>query len=266
MKLSKLTAMTVLATLPVASLLPAQAPAGEEAAPPQIQVEQQQPAGEQLSPERMLEIYGYIVGLQSGIRDFDLDDEEFEALLKGLRSAHAGDPMPENLEQQFPQLQVYLSQRQSEVVGKRSAEHREEAEEFFAELQEKEDIQRTEEGLYYEIERQGDGERPEADDTVRVHYEGRLIDGTVFDSSRERGEPVDFPVSGVIPGMTIGLQLLQEGGRAKFYIPPDLGYGDESPQPRIPPGSALIFDVELIEITEGEQEPALQQFQPQPQK
>jgi len=261
MKLSKLTTILSLASLPMAAIVTAQQPQAQGEAPQQQQQAPQ--THEQLDPMRILEIYGYIVGLQSGVQDFDLNEEEFNAFLQGLRSAQARDEMPRNLEQLFPQLQMYLSQRQAQVVEQRAQENRERAEEFFAELRDQEGIRRTEDGVYYRIERPGQGDRPDSTDTVRIHYEGRLIDGTVFDSSRERGEPADFPLMGVIPGMASGLKELQEGARATLYIPPDLAYGDQS-QPTIPAGSALIFEVELLEVLEGEPGQALQPFQLEP--
>ncbi len=255
MKLSKLTALVAAATLPTTLFLSAQ-PSPPPGAPPAAA-----PGQEQLSPDRILELYGYVVGLQSGIRDFGLNDEEFESLLKGLRSAQAGDEMPKNLEQNFPQLQAYLSQRQAQVVEKRSAENREKAQEYLAGLEGKEGIQKTDQGLYYEILKEGTGERPDASDTVSIHYEGKLIDGTVFDSSLERGQPAEFPVADVVPGFGAGLQLVKEGGKIRLHIPPDLGYGDQSP-PTIPAGSALIFEVELLEIVDVDPGQALQGFQP----
>ena len=102
-------------------------------------------------------------------------------------------------------------------------------------------------GLQYEVIEEGDGAKPTARDKVTVHYKGELTDGTVFDSSYERGEPTTFPVNRVIPGWTEGLQLMRVGSKYKFYIPPDLGYGSRGQGP-IPPNSALIFQVELLRI------------------
>lgn len=200
----------------------------------------------------LIETFGFVVGLQSGIRDLGLDADEFEAFLDGMRRAHAGEGIPQNINEVIPQMQAFLTARQTEVIQGKSRENRAEAERFFAELEEREGVEKTEEGLYYEIEERGTGDRPESTDTVLIHYEGRLLDGTVFDSSRQRGEPAEFPLTGVIQGMTIGMGQLQEGGKATLYIPPDLGYGDQS-QPAIPPGSALIFEVELIEVKETQQ-------------
>ena len=105
----------------------------------------------------------------------------------------------------------------------------------------------TESGLQYEIMTPADGAKPTAEQTVEVHYHGTLVDGTVFDSSVSRGEPISFPVKGVIPGWVEGLQLMTVGSKWKLFIPADLGYGN-SPQGPIPAGSTLIFEVELLSI------------------
>lgn len=107
----------------------------------------------------------------------------------------------------------------------------------------------TESGLKYMILREGQGKSPKATDEVTVHYQGQLLDGTVFDSSYSRGEPAAFPLNRVIPGWTEGLQLMKEGGKAVFYIPSNLGYGATgTPGGPIPPNSDLIFTVELISV------------------
>lgn len=105
----------------------------------------------------------------------------------------------------------------------------------------------TKSGLQYKIVKKGTGKKPKATDKVKVHYTGKLIDGTVFDSSVERGEPIEFPLNQVIPGWTEGLQLMTEGSVYTLYIPHNLGYG-EQPMGAIPPGSTLIFEVELIKV------------------
>ncbi len=106
----------------------------------------------------------------------------------------------------------------------------------------------TKSGLQYKVLQEGDGLQPTAKDTVVVHYKGTLIDGKVFDSSIERGQPAQFPVGGVIPGWIEGLQLMKEGGKYMLYIPSDLAYGDRQAGPTIPAGSALIFEVNLIKV------------------
>ena len=103
-------------------------------------------------------------------------------------------------------------------------------------------------GLQYEVVREGTGRKPQATDSVKCHYEGTLVDGTVFDSSRRRGEPAVFPLNGVIRGWTEGLQLMQEGAVYRFFIPYNLAYGENGAGASIPPYAALVFEVELIEV------------------
>ncbi|GHU66112.1 hypothetical protein FACS189447_06320 [Spirochaetia bacterium] len=119
---------------------------------------------------------------------------------------------------------------------------------FLAENGNKPGITTTSSGLQYEVITEGTGAAPAAQDTVRVHYEGTLLDGTVFDSSYARGEPIEFPLNGVIPGWTEGLQLMTEGSTYRLFIPSDLAYGPQGAGGLIPPNAALIFKVELLAV------------------
>lgn len=122
------------------------------------------------------------------------------------------------------------------------------ADAFLVSNKEKPGVKTTESGLQVEMLAAGEGPTPTAADTVLVHYEGRLADGTVFDSSYQRGQPAAFGVSDVIPGWTEGLQLMRPGGKARFTIPPELGYGASGAGGVIPPNAVLVFDVELLAI------------------
>jgi FKBP-type peptidyl-prolyl cis-trans isomerase len=120
--------------------------------------------------------------------------------------------------------------------------------EFLANNRNKPGVKATESGLQYRTDLEGTGKAPTASNTVKVHYKGMLIDGKVFDSSIDRGQPIEFPLSGVIKGWTEGLQLMKVGGKSTFYIPSELAYGEKGAPGAIPPNSVLIFEVELLEV------------------
>ena len=134
------------------------------------------------------------------------------------------------------------------LVMNMSAKAKEEGEKFLAENAKREGVKVTSSGLQYEVLDATIGQKPKATDSVRVHYEGTLIDGTVFDSSYKRGESIAFPLNGVIKGWTEGLQLMSVGSKYKFFIPYQLAYGEHGAGASIPPYAALIFTVELLGI------------------
>lgn len=127
-------------------------------------------------------------------------------------------------------------------------ETKEEGEKYLADNAKKDGVISLPSGLQYSVIKEGTGKKPKAIDKVKCHYEGFLIDGTVFDSSVQRGEPAVFPLNGVIAGWTEGVQLMAEGAKYRFFIPYNLAYGPQGAGAAIPPYAALIFDVELIEI------------------
>jgi len=135
-----------------------------------------------------------------------------------------------------------------DLVLNMSAKAKEEGEKFLAENAKREGVKTTASGLQYEVLETTLGQKPKATDSVRVHYEGTLIDGTVFDSSYKRGESIAFPLNGVIKGWTEGLQLMSVGSKYKFFIPYQLAYGERGAGASIPPYAALIFTVELLGI------------------
>ena len=135
-----------------------------------------------------------------------------------------------------------------EFVMNMSTKAKEEGEKFLAENAKREGVKTTASGLQYEVLEATIGQKPKATDSVKVHYEGTLIDGTVFDSSYKRGESISFPLNGVIKGWTEGLQLMSVGSKYKFFIPYQLAYGERGAGASIPPYAALIFTVELLGI------------------
>lgn len=141
-------------------------------------------------------------------------------------------------------LNTYFQEKQKAESQKAISEGKA----FLEENAKKEGVVTTKSGLQYEILTEGTGKQPKATDTVRCHYEGSLINGSVFDSSYKRGEPAEFGLSQVIPGWTEGVQLMKEGSKYRFYIPYLLGYGENGAGSSIPPYSTLIFDVELIKV------------------
>lgn len=146
-----------------------------------------------------------------------------------------------------------MEEEQKEIAAI-AEKHKEEGKKYLAENGKRKDVTTTASGLQYEVLNEGTGAKPAASDTVKVHYHGTLIDGTVFDSSVERGEPASFPLlgengrPGVIMGWVEGLQLMPVGSKWRFHIPSNLAYGDQARGDDIPPGSTLIFDVELLGI------------------
>jgi len=150
------------------------------------------------------------------------------------------------------EMQMFLRNFQMEQQAIASEEGQKEGAEFLANNKTKEGVIETESGLQYKIIKEGEGKKPVASDKVKVHYTGRLIDGTVFDSSVERGTPAEFGLGQVIPGWTEGLQLMSEGSTYELYIPYQLAYGERGSGQTIPPYSALVFEVELISILPAE--------------
>jgi len=141
-----------------------------------------------------------------------------------------------------------ISNYLQQLKADKSAKNREAGLKFLAENKVKPGVVTLPDGLQYEILKAGDGPKPTLNSKVKTHYHGTLIDGTVFDSSVDRGEPISFPVSGVIKGWTEALQLMPVGSKWRLFIPSELAYGDRGAGPKIGPGSTLVFDVELLAI------------------
>lgn len=191
----------------------------------------------------------YGIGLQVGqqLQESGLKGLIPEALLAGLRDA---------LEGNAPAVPVDVVHRALREIHERADAVRRdrqqvlavEGQQFLAENAQKEGVNSTESGLQFRVLTQGEGSIPARQDRVRVHYTGRLIDGSVFDSSVQRGQPAEFPVSGVIPGWIEALTLMPVGSKWELYIPHNLAYGERGAGASIPPFSALIFEVELLEI------------------
>ena len=184
--------------------------------------------------------------LQMGAHDLNIDD-----FAQSIRDVLQGNELKVSHRDAQRIVNNYF-QQQEERLKKEQAEKgraaKEAGEKYLAENAKKEGVITLPSGLQYQVLREGNGRRPTAKDQVKCHYEGFLIDGTVFDSSVQRGEPATFGLQQVIAGWTEGLQLMQEGGKYRFFIPYRLAYGEGGAGQLIPPYAALIFDVELIEV------------------
>ena len=183
------------------------------------------------------------MGLQKSL---DIDD--FAAGIADVLHENTPKMTPEEVHEVLEHYFAELEQRQETEAAERGAAAKAEGEAFLAENKKKASIVTTPSGLQYEIVKEGTGHQPKASDTVRCHYEGTLIDGTVFDSSYRRGVPAEFGLRQVIAGWTEGVQLMKEGSIFKFYIPYNLAYGERGAGADIPPYAALIFKVELIKV------------------
>lgn len=184
-------------------------------------------------------------------REVPIEVDAFTQALTDVRD----DAEPKLTEEEIQEVMQTFQEQQMELQQQRQKEladkHKLEGEQFLSDNAAKEGVGMTESGLQYKVLEEGDGIKPGAMDTVTVHYEGRLIDGSVFDSSYERGQPATFALNQVIPGWTEGLQLMETGSKYQLYIPSDLAYGPGGNQ-GIPPNATLVFDVELIEVEPAE--------------
>ncbi len=201
------------------------------------------------TPEKVSYGMGLVLGERMGN---DLPDLQMEQFLQGIQHGHAGDEDAKRLSREEIQeaLMAYqqdMQAQQEQQIEELAQKNQEAGEAFLAENGERDGVETTESGLQYEVIEEGNGSQPTAEDQVQVHYTGELINGEVFDSSRERGQPVTFGLNQVIPGWTEGLQLMSEGARYKLYIPSDLAYGPGGNQ-AIGPNEVLVFDVELLAV------------------
>ena len=172
---------------------------------------------------------------------------DVNTFIKGVRDGHA---KKERIYTEA-ELQAAYVEFQKEMQTKHLQQAKDTAssnDSFLAEDAKKPGVITTASGLQYTLTKEGTGKQPTADSQVSVHYKGQLLDGKVFDSSYDRGQPVEFPLNQVIPGWTEGLQLIKEGGKATLYIPAKLAYGEQGVPGTIPPNSTLIFDVELLQV------------------
>ena len=210
-------------------------PAAPKAAPAQ-------PAAPALDPAKTMYALGVL--LSGPLESFALSPAELEQVLGGVRDGVLKKSTLQNPEAYGPRIQELQGQRMAVVAAKQ----KELGKAYLAKAASAPGATKTAGGVVITSLKAGTGANPKASDEVTVHYEGKLVDGTVFDSSLRRGEPATFPLNGVIPCWTEGVQQIKVGGKARLVCPPETAYGERGSPPRIPGGSTLVFEVELLDI------------------
>ncbi len=200
--------------------------------------------------ESHVERLSYAIGMQIGesLKENGLD-LDIEALVRGLRDVYTGSEVLLG-EPDMQEIQRRLVAEREEERSRLVGENLRKSREFLEENRQRDGVTVTESGLQYEIIEEGDGRIPGPEASVEIHYVGSLTDGEVFDSSRARGQSITFPLDGIVPGLSEGIMLMQEGASYRFFLPPELAYGERGAGEMIGPNAALIFEVELIEVIE----------------
>jgi FKBP-type peptidyl-prolyl cis-trans isomerase FkpA/FKBP-type peptidyl-prolyl cis-trans isomerase FklB len=197
-----------------------------------------------LDSEEQKTLYALGVAISRNLAGFNLTPAELDIVKAGISDGVLNKPSRVDLNTYGPKLQAMAKERAAAVA----AIEKKASEAYLAKAAEEKGAKKTASGLVYTELTAGKGDSPKATDRVKVHYEGKLVDGTVFDSSIKRGEPASFPLNGVIKCWTEGVQLMKVGGKAKLICPSDIAYGDAGSPPAIKPGATLVFEVELLDI------------------
>lgn len=204
----------------------------------------------------MLEMLGYNIVLNTGLKDLGFVAEDTDAIARGIKKALSQDQLDEETQSKMEEFQLFIQERinkaqqkQTKVLEESAQINIQEGAAYINDLMSTDSlIQKSDSGLCFKILEAGTGQVATLEDTVKVHYKGSRIDGTVFDSSYDRGEPANFPLNGVVAGFGEGLTKIGVGGKIILYIPSNLGYGNTPRGQTIQPGDTLIFECELIEI------------------
>ena len=201
-------------------------------------------AGPELKTEDQKTLYTLGVAISRGLGTFNLTEAELEIVKAGLTDGVLHNKPQVEVDKYGPKLQAFQQSR----AAASAVTEKKEAQSFLDKAATERGATKTPSGLIITTLKPGTGASPKATDTVKVHYHGTLTDGSVFDSSVQRGEPATFPLNGVIPCWTEGVQQMKVGGKSRLVCPSNLAYGDRGAPPRIKPGAALVFEVELLEI------------------
>jgi len=188
---------------------------------------------------------GVLMSRNQNIAALELSDQELKQLLAGFRDGYQHRAQIDDPQPYLPRLQALQHSREQATAGRQ----KQAGAAYLAKAAALPGAQKTTSGLVFLSSTQGGGAKPGPTDTVKVQYSGKLVDGSVFDSSYKRGEPAKFPLSGIIPCWKEALQLMKVGGKARIVCPSDLAYGDQGRPPIIPPGATLDFQIELLDVT-----------------
>lgn len=186
---------------------------------------------------------GFMLG--ANLQRLNLNDEEMSALYKGIGDSAKNKKAEVDMQIYQPKIQQMFKKRMEAVSKNKKSEGSKYIEDY---MKKNPEAKKLESGLVIHTLKEGTGDQPKETDTVEVHYHGTLTDGTVFDSSVDRGQKITFPLNRVIKGWTEGLQQVKEGGKVRLVIPSELAYGDNGAPPKIPGGATLVFEVELFDI------------------
>jgi len=196
--------------------------------------------------------YGWVIGQRAGVKALGLTADEIDQIAAGMKIAITSGANPTDMPggpDVATKVQSFLEARADKVTTESVAAQKDISDKYFADLDKDPNVKKTASGLYYTIETPGTDPKPKSTDIVTVKYKGTFVDGKVFDQTDDKEPTRDFPVDGVIPGWTEGLQLIGKCGKIKLYIPAKLGYGDHDVGGgAIPPGSTLVFETEIVDI------------------
>jgi len=205
---------------------------------------QEYPGSKEVNMEDETQRLSYAIGVQFGEQVKEgIELADINSVIRGFNDGMSGEVLLNKTEAEQVINDFFMKKQQEEMAASI-----EEGNKFLSEIATKEGIITTESGLMYEVVTEGTGAKPTAEQTVKVHYHGTLKNGEVFDSSIERGEPIEFPVGGVIPGWKEALQLMSVGSTYKLYIPSELAYGPRGAGGKIGPNEPLVFEVQLLDI------------------